>query len=84
MTMVKLYLVLARMLHSFKLENPPACDLPSLEPGTQGRLALGPEPFKFCTIKRHDACVPLAYKKQVIESFDIFIGSFLLNHLTFT
>ena len=53
MTMVELYLVLARMLHSFELENPPACDLPSLEPGTQG-LALGPKPFKFCTIKRHD------------------------------
>lgn len=34
MTRVELYLVLARLLHSFKLENPQGNDLPSLEPGS--------------------------------------------------
>ena len=52
MTRVELYLVLARLLHSFKLENPQGYDLPSLEP-VSSVFALGPKPFKFCAIKRH-------------------------------
>ena len=52
MTRVELYLVLARLLHSFKFENPQGYDLPSLEPAPPA-FALGPKPFKFCAIKRH-------------------------------
>ena len=48
-----IFLMLARLLHSFKLENPPGCDLPTLEPGTHN-LSYGPKPFKFCAVKRHD------------------------------
>ena len=53
MTRVMTFLVLARLLHSFKFENPPGCELPTLEPGTHS-LAYGPKPFKFCATKRHD------------------------------
>ena len=49
----ELFLVLARSLHSYKFENPPGCDLPTLEPITG--LAVMPQPFKVCAIKRH-AC----------------------------
>ena len=48
---IQLFLVLARLLHSFKFENPPGCDLPSLEPITG--LAVMPKPFKVCAFKRH-------------------------------
>ena len=50
---VVIYLVLARLMHSFKFENPPGCDLPTLEPGAYG-LSYEPKPFKFCAAKRHD------------------------------
>lgn len=53
MSRIETYLVLARLLHSFKFETPPGCDMPSLEPAHQG-FALGPKPFKLCAIKRHD------------------------------
>ena len=46
----ELFLVLARLLHSFRFENPPGCDLPSLEPITG--IALMPKPFKVCAFKR--------------------------------
>ena len=48
---IELFLVLARLLHSFKFENPPGCDLPTLEPN--GGIVLMPQPFNVCTIKRH-------------------------------
>ena len=47
----QLFLVLARLLHSFRFENPPGCDLPSLEPITG--IAVMTEPFKVCAFKRH-------------------------------
>ena len=47
----ELFLVLARLLHSFRFENPPGCDLPSLEPITG--IAIMPKPFKVCAFKRH-------------------------------
>jgi len=48
---IELFLVLARLLHSFKLENPPGCDLPNLEP--VAGLAWMPRPFNVCALKRH-------------------------------
>ena len=48
---IELFLVLARLLHSFKFENPPGCDLPTLEP--DGGLVLTPKPFNICAIMRH-------------------------------
>ena len=48
---IELFLVLARLLHSFKFENPTSCDLPSLEPVTG--LVLMPRPFNVCALKRH-------------------------------
>ena len=47
----QLFLVLARLLHSFKFENPPGCDLPTLEPNVG--IVLMPQPFNVCAIKRH-------------------------------
>ena len=47
---IELFLVLARLLHSFKFENPPACDLPTLKPIVA--LTLMPRPFKVCAVKR--------------------------------
>ena len=47
----ELFLVLARLLHSFRFENPPGCDLPSLEPITG--VTVMPKPFKVCPFKRH-------------------------------
>ena len=48
---IEVFLVLSRLLHSFKFENPPGCDLPTLEPILG--LTLMPQPFKTCAIKRH-------------------------------
>ena len=48
---IELFLVLARLLHSFKFENPPGCDLPTLEPVVG--LVLMPRPFNVCALKRH-------------------------------
>ncbi|KAL9961432.1 hypothetical protein ACROYT_G030370, partial [Oculina patagonica] len=48
---IELFLALARLLHSFKFENPPGCGLPTLEPITG--LALMPRPFNVCALKRH-------------------------------
>ena len=48
---IELFLVLARLLHSFKFENPPSCDLPVLEP--VGGIALLPQPFRVCALSRH-------------------------------
>ena len=48
---IELFLVLASLLHSFKFENPPSCDLPSLEP--VAGLVLMPRPFNVCALKRH-------------------------------
>ena len=48
---IELFLVLARLLHSFKLENPPGSDLPTLEP--VAGLAWMPRPFNVCALKRH-------------------------------
>jgi len=48
---IELFLVLTRLLHSFKFENPPGCDLPTLEP--VGGLVLMPRPFNVCALKRH-------------------------------
>ena len=47
----QLFLVLARLLHNFKFENPPGYHLPSLEPITG--LAIMPKPFQVCAFKRH-------------------------------
>ena len=46
----QLFIVLARLLHSFRFKNPPGCDLPSLEPITG--VAVMPKPFKVCAFKR--------------------------------
>ena len=54
LAMVELYLILARLLHTFKFESPPGCDLPSLKPIEDVPFALEPQPFKLCAIKRHD------------------------------
>ena len=48
---IELFLVLARLLHSFKFENPPGCDLPTLEAIT-GIVSM-PRPFSVCALKRH-------------------------------
>jgi len=48
---IELFLVLARLLHSFRFENPPGCDLPTLEPDVG--LVLMPQPFNVCAIRRH-------------------------------
>jgi steroid 17alpha-monooxygenase/17alpha-hydroxyprogesterone aldolase len=48
---IEVFLVLARLLHSFKFKNPPGSDLPSLKPITG--LALMPRPFCVCAINRH-------------------------------
>ena len=50
---MELFLVLARLLHSFMFENPPGCDLPTLEPISG--IVLMPRPFTVCALKRHDA-----------------------------
>jgi len=47
---IELFLVLARLLHSFKFENPQGSDLPSLEP--IAGLVLMPQPFSVCALKR--------------------------------
>ena len=47
----ELFLVLARLLHSFKFENPPGCDLSSLEPIVG--LVLMPQPFVVSALNRH-------------------------------
>ena len=48
---IELFLVLARLLHSFKFENPPGCDLPTLEPIVG--FGLMPKPFSVCALIRH-------------------------------
>ena len=48
---MQLFLVLARLLHSFKFENPPGCDLPTLQPDVG--IVLMPQSFNVCAIKRH-------------------------------
>ena len=48
---IELFLLLSRLLHSFKFQNPPGCDLPTLEPNTG--LVLMPKQFNVCAIKRH-------------------------------
>ena len=48
---LELFLVLARLLHSFKFENPPGCDLPTLEP--INGIVLMPQPFSVCALNRH-------------------------------
>ena len=48
---IELFLVLARLLHSFKFENPPGCDLPTLEP--IAGLALMPRAFSVCALNRY-------------------------------
>jgi len=48
---IELFLVLARLLHSFRFENPSGCDLPTLEPNVG--IVLMPQPFNICAIKRH-------------------------------
>ena len=48
---IELVLVLARLLHSFKFENPPGSDLPTLDPIVG--LVLLPRPFNACAIQRH-------------------------------
>lgn len=48
---IELFVILARLLHCFKLENPPGCSPPTLEPDVG--VALMPKPFKVCAVKRH-------------------------------
>ena len=48
---IELFLVLARLLHSFKFQNPPSCDLPSLEP--VAGIVLMPRSFNVCALTRH-------------------------------
>ena len=48
---MELFLVLARLLHSFKFENPAGCDLPSLEP--VAGIVLVPRPFNVRALERH-------------------------------
>ena len=47
---IQLFLVLARLLHNFRFENPPGCDLPTLKPITG--IVLIPQPFEVCALKR--------------------------------
>ena len=49
---LELFLVLARLLHSFRFENAPGCDLPTLKPITG--IVLTPQPFTVCAFNRHD------------------------------
>ena len=49
---VELFLILARLLHSFRFENPPGSDLPTLKPITG--IVLSPQPFTVCAFNRHD------------------------------
>ena len=49
---IELFLVLARLLHNFRFENPPGFDLPSVEPNVG--IVLQPRPFKVCALKRRD------------------------------
>ena len=49
---IELFLVLARLLHSFKFENPPGSDLPTLKP--INGIVLMPQPFSVCALKRYD------------------------------
>lgn len=49
---IELFLVLARLLHNFRFENPPGFDLPSVEPIVG--IVLQPQPFKVCALKRRD------------------------------
>jgi len=48
---LELFLVLARLLHSFKFENPPGCDLPTLKP-INGIVSM-PQSFSVCALNRH-------------------------------
>lgn len=48
---MELFLILARLLYSFKFENPQGCDLPTMEP--IAGIVLMPQPFNVCAIKRH-------------------------------
>ena len=48
---LELFLILARLLHSFRFENPPGCDFPTLEPVVG--LVLMPRPFSVCALNRH-------------------------------
>jgi len=48
---IEVFLFLARLLHTFKFENPQGCDLPTLEPISG--LVLQPQPFKVCVVKRN-------------------------------
>ena len=48
---LELFLVLARLLHSFKFENPTGCNLPTLEP--INGIVLMPQPFSVCALNRH-------------------------------
>ena len=48
---IELFLVLARLLHSFKFENPAGCNLPTLEP--VNGIVLTPQPFTVCAFNRH-------------------------------
>lgn len=47
---IEIFLLLARLLHRFKFENPPGCDLPTLEPISG--LTLMPKPFETCIVSR--------------------------------
>ena len=49
---IELFLILARLLHSFRFENPPGCDLPTQVP--IAGLVLMPQPFKVCAFYRHE------------------------------
>ena len=48
---IELFLMMARLLQSFRFENPPGCDLPSLQPDVG--VVLMPQSFKVCAIQRH-------------------------------
>ncbi|KAJ7319208.1 hypothetical protein OS493_036371 [Desmophyllum pertusum] len=48
---IELFVAFSRLLHNFKFENPPGCDLPTLKPMTG--VVLMPQPFSVCAFKRH-------------------------------
>ena len=48
---IELFLLLSRLLHNFKFQNPPGYDLPTLEPISG--LVLMPQQFNVCAVKRH-------------------------------
>ena len=50
---IELFLILARLLHRFRFENPPGCDLPTLVP--IAGLVLMPQPFEVCASCRHES-----------------------------